>query len=117
MRGEKMTKPGEHKTVQSRILAYAQEIGWTYVPRAEAERRRDFDPAAATLAERARKASLFFGDLLHAQVRAFNVHELLHFSVPNHGKLWKSLMHAHIGEYEHLEARMKQAASNTGKVH
>ena len=44
------------------------------------------------------------------------VHELLHFAVPNHGKLWKSLMRAHIGEYEHLEARMKQAAPNTGKV-
>jgi HsdM N-terminal domain/Protein of unknown function DUF45 len=24
------------------------------------------------------------------------VHELLHFSVPNHGKLWKSLMRAHL---------------------
>ena len=33
------------------------------------------------------------------------VHELLHFSVPNHGKLWKSLMRAHLGEYEQLEAR------------
>ena len=38
------------------------------------------------------------------------VHELLHFSVPNHGKLWKSLMRAHLGEYEDLEARMKHAA-------
>lgn len=37
------------------------------------------------------------------------VHELLHFSVPNHGKLWKSLMRAHLGDYEHLEARMKEA--------
>ena len=35
-------KPSEHKTVQSRILAYAQEIGWRYVSRAEAERRRGF---------------------------------------------------------------------------
>ena len=35
-----MPTPGEHKTVQSRILAYAQEIGWRYVPRAEAEARR-----------------------------------------------------------------------------
>ncbi len=26
-------KPGEHKTVQARILAYAQEVGWTFVPR------------------------------------------------------------------------------------
>lgn len=43
------------------------------------------------------------------------VHELLHFSVPNHGKLWKSLMRAHLGEYEQLEERMKQAA-NKGTV-
>jgi len=34
----------------------------------------------------------------------------LHFSVPNHGKLWKSLMRAHIGDYERLETRMKKAA-------
>ena len=32
-----MPAPGEHKTVQARILAYAQEIGWRYVPRTEAE--------------------------------------------------------------------------------
>ena len=67
-----MPAPGEHKTVQARILAYAQEIGWTFVPREEAERRRGFDPDGATPEERARKASLFFGDLLHSQVRAFN---------------------------------------------
>src|SRR5712691_2943918 len=67
-----MPAPGEHKTVQARILKYAQEIGWTYVPRAEAEQRRGFDPDGATSEERARRASLFFGDLLHAQVRAFN---------------------------------------------
>ena len=36
------------------------------------------------------------------------VHELLHFSVPNHGKLWKSLMHAHLGDYERQEARLKK---------
>ena len=35
-----MPAPGEHKTVQARILHYAQEIGWTYVPRVEAEARR-----------------------------------------------------------------------------
>ncbi|MCX7048193.1 MAG: M48 family metallopeptidase [Candidatus Sumerlaeota bacterium] len=38
------------------------------------------------------------------------VHELLHFSVPNHGKLWKSLMRAYVGDYERLEARLKQVA-------
>jgi len=34
------------------------------------------------------------------------VHELLHFSVPNHGRLWKSLMRAHLGDYELLEAKL-----------
>jgi hypothetical protein len=34
------------------------------------------------------------------------VHELLHFFVPNHGRLWKSLMRAHLGEYEHLATRL-----------
>ncbi len=35
------------------------------------------------------------------------VHELLHFHVPNHGKLWKSLMRAHLGEYETAETRLR----------
>ena len=67
-----MPAPGEYKTVQSRILAYAQEIGWTYVPREEAEARRGFAPDGATPEERARQVSLYFGDLLHSQVRVFN---------------------------------------------
>jgi len=36
------------------------------------------------------------------------VHELLHFFVPNHGKLWKSLMRAHLGQWEILETRLNQ---------
>lgn len=45
-----MPTPGEHKTVQARILAYAEairlrhgfggQVGWTIVSREEAERRR-----------------------------------------------------------------------------
>ena len=35
-----MPTPGEHKTVQARILKYAQEIGWIYLPSAKTERRR-----------------------------------------------------------------------------
>jgi predicted metal-dependent hydrolase len=31
------------------------------------------------------------------------VHELLHFFIPNHGRLWKSLMRAHLGDYEKVE--------------
>ena len=43
------------------------------------------------------------------------VHELLHFSVPNHGKLWKSLMRAHVGEYEELESRLKALSRGQGR--
>ena len=39
------------------------------------------------------------------------VHELLHFFVPNHGKLWKSLMRAHLGDYEQLEEMLRKAAA------
>jgi type I restriction enzyme R subunit len=66
-----MPTPGEHKTVQARILAYAKEVGWSVVPREEAERRRGFN-AEATGSERARGASLYFEDLLDAEVRRFN---------------------------------------------
>ena len=40
------------------------------------------------------------------------VHELLHFFVPNHGKLWKSLMRAHLGDYEALDARLTSPGVN-----
>ncbi len=35
------------------------------------------------------------------------VHELLHFSVPNHGRLWKSLMSVHLGNWEKWEKELK----------
>ena len=66
-----MPIPTEHKTVQARILAYAQEVGWSFVSREEAEQRRGFDPAVPP-ADRARNRSLFFDDLLYAKVRQFN---------------------------------------------
>jgi len=49
------------------------------------------------------------------------VHELLHFSVPNHGKLWKSLMRAHLGEYEDSEKKLREIAAaqptaRTGRI-
>lgn len=40
------------------------------------------------------------------------VHELLHFFVPNHGRLWKSLMRVHLGDYERLEGRLQTAAES-----
>ena len=66
-----MPTPSEYKTVQARILAYAEAIGWTLVSREEAEQRRGFDPDVPP-ADRARNRSLFFDDLLDAKVREFN---------------------------------------------
>ena len=39
------------------------------------------------------------------------VHELLHFNVPNHGKLWKSLMTAYLGDYEKIEKKLGKMKS------
>ncbi len=66
-----MPAPGEHKTVQARIPAYADAIGWTIVTRDEAEQRRGFDPDVPP-ADRAKNRSFFFDDLLDAKVREFN---------------------------------------------
>lgn len=43
------------------------------------------------------------------------VHELLHFHVPNHGRLWKSLMRAHLGEYEASDRALRKAAERRGE--
>jgi type I restriction enzyme R subunit len=93
-----MSTPSEHKTVQARILAYAQEIGWRYVSRAEAEARRGFTPHPSPLPQgerenpdEARRASLYFGDLLHAQVHAFN-------------PKYKEAEGALVGEFQRLNA-------------
>lgn len=65
--------PSEHKTVQSRILDYAEAIGWTVVSREEAEMRRAgfptrLDGENAGMNARA-PLSLCFDDLLDAKVR------------------------------------------------
>jgi predicted metal-dependent hydrolase len=38
------------------------------------------------------------------------VHELLHFFAPNHGKLWKSLMRAHLGKFEVSQEKLQRTA-------
>mgnify|MGYP006275460357 CR=1 FL=1 len=38
------------------------------------------------------------------------VHELLHLQVPNHGRLWKALMRAHLGDWESAEHRLQWQA-------
>ena len=80
----------------------------------KAEQRRGFDPDAPP-ADSARNRSLFFDDLLDLDEALWDyviVHELLHFFVPNHGKLWKSLMRAHLGDYEVSESRLKRLNSD-----
>lgn len=49
-----MPIPTEHKTLQARILDDAQDIGWTFVPRAEAEAQRGFDVTQVRPADRAK---------------------------------------------------------------
>ena len=85
-----MPKPGEHKTVQARILEYSEAIGWTFVPREEAEQRRGFDPDVLP-PDRARNGSLFFDDLLDAKVREFN---------PRYAEAKGALL----GQFHHLHA-------------
>jgi type I restriction enzyme R subunit len=67
-----MPKPGEHKTVQTRILQYAQDIGWSIVPREEAEQRRGRSKNLTGLQDLL-GLSLFFDDLLYHKVREFNL--------------------------------------------
>jgi len=43
------------------------------------------------------------------------VHELLHFFVPNHGRLWKSLMRAHLGDWEPLEIKLRRSFPPPGR--
>src|SRR3989337_1773169 len=67
-----MKCPTEHKTVQSRILKYAEEIGWSYVDRRTAEDRRGLTADSSGMQERCRTASLYFEDMLYARVRELN---------------------------------------------
>jgi type I restriction enzyme R subunit len=102
-----MSMPGERKTVQSRILDYAETIGWSIVSREEAELRRGFDPGVPT-GDRARNRSLFFDSLLDAKVREFNPRY-----TEAEGALLGQLRHLHTDIYgnrefvEHLRNRGK----------
>ena len=44
------------------------------------------------------------------------VHELVHSTVPNHGKLWKSMMRTHLGDYEKLEAELRRHCTHSALV-
>ncbi len=40
------------------------------------------------------------------------LHELLHYHVPNHGKLWKSLMEAHMPDHFDREVKLQMTQVN-----
>lgn len=76
-----MPKPSEHKSVQARILAYAEAIGWTIVsPEDALERRAGFptrrlprtDGQENPPSPARNPSSLFFTSLLDTKVREFN---------------------------------------------
>lgn len=76
-----MPTPTEHRTVQARILAYAEAVGWTIVSREEAEQRRGLKESGLSSPlgssndagwKTPAPLSLFFDDLLDAKVREFN---------------------------------------------
>jgi hypothetical protein len=66
-----MANPEEHNTVQDRILAYVEAIGWTVVYREEAEQQSGFDSEVAP-ADHFSNRYLSFDDQLDAKVGEFN---------------------------------------------
>ena len=121
-----MPIPSEHKTVQARILEYAEAIGWTFVSREEAEERRAGFPTRHTQENGGQECphsvigglenppsvraplSLFFDDLLDAKVREFNPRY-----AEAEGALLGQFRHLHTDIYgnrefvEHLRSRGK----------
>ena len=76
-----MPTPRERKTVRGRILSYAPEIGWKFMPRPDAERRQGLmeggfsnSPLRGKMkgGQECPPSVLCFVDLLHAKVREFN---------------------------------------------
>jgi type I restriction enzyme R subunit len=65
-------KPTEHKSVQARILKYANQIGWAIVSQGEAEDCRGFDTSATSPREKAKNASRFFTETLFEKVKQLN---------------------------------------------
>ena len=69
------------------------------------------DAAGWTFFDNAKRPRILIDERLRGGARLETiVHELLHFSVPNHGKLWKSLMHVHLGDYPRFEKRLRRAS-------
>lgn len=61
----------ERTTTQNPILQYAQELGWDYIRRKDAEKNRRFTEGV-NIQENAKNASRFFDDLIYAKVIELN---------------------------------------------
>jgi predicted metal-dependent hydrolase len=71
-------------------------------------------PMAGKWASCSSKGHLHFSvDLLNLEPDLWDyviVHELLHLSVPNHGKLFQALMRAHLGDWERAATKLQEHA-------
>ncbi|HLV99436.1 MAG TPA: M48 family metallopeptidase [Ktedonobacterales bacterium] len=45
------------------------------------------------------------------------VHELVHLLAPNHGRVFKSFMHAYLPDWEERESQLRGRASSAGRNH
>jgi predicted metal-dependent hydrolase len=95
-----MTKRRDKGEFKARVLEWADRLGVSV-------RSLYVRPMRNKWASCSTAGTLSFNDELlglgHDLCDYVIVHELLHLRVPNHGKLWKSLMRAHIGDYEKLQ--------------
>lgn len=96
------------RVFKARVLEWAQKLGVD-------ARAIYIRPMRRKWASCSTAGTLSFNDELLGMDRELGdyviVHELLHFSVPNHGKLWKSLMRAHLGDYERMEEALRKASA------
>lgn len=103
MRSRKHRRAKASIELQGRVMDWAEKIGVTVEEIHVRKTSRKW--ASCSTAGR-----LTFGaDVLKLESDLADyiiVHELLHLRVPNHGKLWKSLMRAYLGDYEALEGRL-----------
>ena len=62
----------EHKSVQERILEYAQSIGWQILCKKETETFRNFDNSKTLPEEQAHSSSLFLKEVFTEKITGFN---------------------------------------------
>jgi len=105
----------EAGTVQFPMVKHAVEIGWSPLGPDEARQKRGGD------------SGMLFRDVLTSKLAEFNawltgdlsacnesfqdfviVHELLHLRVPNHGRLFKTLLTVHIPQWRELDLGRKR---------